>query len=105
MCAELREGGRGRASALHCAHFCARRYPQSTSVCLAKTNGREPPWGVGIPGEGVLKGTPARVPSRIPGGDSSFPNGGPFGVAQTKSTSYDSGGDPTGTRFYPQNPE
>ena len=61
--------------------------------------------GSGYPGKGYTKVPPARVPSRIPGGDSSFPNGGPFGVAQKKSTSYDSGGDPTGTRLYPQSPE
>ena len=69
-------------------------------VVLACTNGREPPWGVGTQAR-VLKGTPARVPSRIPGGDSSFPNGGPFGEAQKKSTTYDSGGDPRGTRPNP----
>ena len=89
---------------MHCAHFRARRNSrQHESSGL--TNGREPPWGAGTPGRGYSAVPPARVPSRIPGGDSSFPNGGPFGEAQNKSTTYDSGGDPIGARLYPQDPE
>jgi len=83
----------GRSECKHCVHFLrTQELPLNGVVWPVQTAASLP--GEWVPRQGVLQGTPARVPSRIPGGDSSFPNGGPFGEAQTKSTTYDSGGAP-----------
>ena len=59
--------------------------------------------GSGYPGLGGYSGVSSPgYPPKIPGGDCTFPSGGSFGAAQNKSTQYDSGGIPTGTRFYPR---
>ena len=50
------------------AFYRARRYSPSTIVVWPKTNGREPPWGVGTPRQGYSKVPPPGYPPGSPGG-------------------------------------
>ena len=94
---EMGDGGGARAALLvrpppPYTHFRVRRLPNAShgmsGLYKRPTN---LPGGVGTQGLGDTlgyppPGYPPEVPWGIPWGDRSFPNGGPFGEAQTKST-------------------